>query len=197
MVVLAWNDPDRPGQARMSLHIIGPGSITLMKNQPQVIEFTKVNGKEAVWAVGPYLIGMKNGDTDFRRMVDGNVLIWYADDITYRLESDLPMEEAIKVAEFFTLITLLLQPNIFSAFCRATEQRDYLGCRLFNRLGSDIDQGPIAPAFKDLVGIGGFLAYIFQICIATNRGADMFQAHPAQLSQALRTHDQAHHPAPG
>ena len=33
-------------------------------------------------------------------MVDGNVLIWYADDITYRLESDLPMEEAIKVAEF-------------------------------------------------------------------------------------------------
>ena len=50
----------------MSLHIIGPGSITLMKNQPQVIEFTKVNGKEAVWAVGPYLIGMKNGDTDIQ-----------------------------------------------------------------------------------------------------------------------------------
>ena len=83
----------------MSLHIIGPGSITLMKNQPQVIESTKVNGHEAVWAVGPYPIVMKNGDLDIRRMVDGNVLIWSEGEITYRLESDLPIDEAIKVAE--------------------------------------------------------------------------------------------------
>ena len=99
VVVLVWNDPDQPGQAKMSLHVIGPGSFTLTKIQPEVIETTKVNGKEAVWAVGPYPLEMKNGNVDIRRMVDGNVLIWSEGEITYRLESDLPLDEAIKVAE--------------------------------------------------------------------------------------------------
>jgi hypothetical protein len=99
MVILVWDDPNHPGEPKMSLHIIGPGAITLMKFQPQLIETTKVNGDEAVWAVGPYPIELKNGELDIRRLVDGNVLIWSAVGITYRLESDLPMEEAIKVAE--------------------------------------------------------------------------------------------------
>ena len=56
-------------------------------------------GNEAIWAVGPYPLEMKNGNTDIRRMVDGNMLIWSEGEITYRLESDLQFDEAIKIAE--------------------------------------------------------------------------------------------------
>jgi hypothetical protein len=36
---------------------------------------------------------------DFRRLVEGQVLIWEADGITYRLETELSMEEAVAIAE--------------------------------------------------------------------------------------------------
>jgi hypothetical protein len=99
MVVLAWSDPEHPERARMSLHVITPGSFTLTKIQPETIETTRVNGHEAIWAVGPYPLEMKNGAIEFGRTVDGNVLIWTEGDITYRLESDLTMNEAIRIAE--------------------------------------------------------------------------------------------------
>ena len=34
-----------------------------------------------------------------RRLVEGNVLLWEQDGVTYRLETELPLDEAIKVAE--------------------------------------------------------------------------------------------------
>jgi hypothetical protein len=40
-----------------------------------------------------------NGDLQYRRMIDGQVLIWEGDGITYRLETDLSLEEAIRIAE--------------------------------------------------------------------------------------------------
>jgi hypothetical protein len=32
-------------------------------------------------------------------LIEGHVLIWKEGDITYRLETDLPVEEAVKIAE--------------------------------------------------------------------------------------------------
>jgi hypothetical protein len=32
-------------------------------------------------------------------LIDGHVLIWAEDNLSYRLESDLPLEEAIRIAE--------------------------------------------------------------------------------------------------
>jgi hypothetical protein len=34
-----------------------------------------------------------------RRLVEGNVLIWFENGLTYRLESDLSLEETVRVAE--------------------------------------------------------------------------------------------------
>lgn len=38
-------------------------------------------------------------DLKSRGLIEGNVLVWEQDGITYRLESALPLEEAVRVAE--------------------------------------------------------------------------------------------------
>jgi hypothetical protein len=99
MVILVWTDPADPEKARLSLHEIGPGSILVKKFEPRVIQESRVNGHYAVWAEGPYLVQLTNGSIEFRQMVEGNTLIWEENDITYRLASNLSLEEAIKIAE--------------------------------------------------------------------------------------------------
>ena len=99
MVILVWIDPSNPERARLSLHEIASGSIMIRKYQPVVIQETQVDGHYAVWAVGPYLVQLENGSYDFRRMVEGSTLIWEEEGITYRLETDLSLEEAVKIAE--------------------------------------------------------------------------------------------------
>lgn len=99
MTILIWLDPQDPGEVRMSLHLLPPTSWALKKMEPTTIDETRVNGNYAVWAVGPYPVRYKNGDLDFTRMIDGHVLIWQDGEVTYRLETDLSMEEAVKIAE--------------------------------------------------------------------------------------------------
>jgi hypothetical protein len=99
MVILVWTDPANPQKASLSLHEIKSGSILVGKFEPRVIQETQVNGQYAVWVEGPYLVRLTHGDIDFRRTVDGNTLIWEEGGITYRLESDLAVEEAVKIAE--------------------------------------------------------------------------------------------------
>jgi hypothetical protein len=36
---------------------------------------------------------------DMRRLVEGNVLVWEQDGLTYRLETKLSLSEAVKIAE--------------------------------------------------------------------------------------------------
>lgn len=99
LVILVWTDSADPQKARLSLHEIESGSMLLRKFEPRVIRETQVNGHYAVWVEGPYLVQLTNGDIDFRRTVEGNTLIWEEQDVTYRLETDLALEEAVKIAE--------------------------------------------------------------------------------------------------
>lgn len=99
MTILVWTDPQKPDQVLMSLHFIPPGSWALKKMDLNEIEETSVNGNHAVWTTGPYLLKLKNGDATFTRMITGHVLIWEDKDITYRLETNLSLDEAVKVAE--------------------------------------------------------------------------------------------------
>jgi hypothetical protein len=105
VLFLIWTDPQQPDKVRLSLNIIGPGSWVATKMIPTVIDQTQVNGQEAFWAEGPYMMWLTNGTLDVRRLVDGHVLIWEQDGLTYRLETDLPMEEAVKIAESLTPIS--------------------------------------------------------------------------------------------
>jgi hypothetical protein len=99
MTILVWLDPSQPNRVLMSLHFIPPGSWGIEKSEPIAIEETDVNGQRAIWAVGPYPLRLQNGDLDFTRLIDGNVLIWTDGDVTYRLETNQTLDEAIKIAE--------------------------------------------------------------------------------------------------
>lgn len=99
MTVLVWMDDQAAGKVKLSLHIIPPNSWVIKKVDPTVIELTNVNGQRAVWATGPYPLLLQNKEITFTRLIDGNVLIWTQGDLTYRLETDEPLEEAIKIAE--------------------------------------------------------------------------------------------------
>jgi hypothetical protein len=99
MTILIWIDPQRPSEVLMSLHLIPPESWAIDKMRPALVTETTVNGGYAVWAVGPYPVRFSNGNFDFIRLIDGHVLIWTEEDVTYRLETELDLEEAIRVAE--------------------------------------------------------------------------------------------------
>ena len=100
VVVLVWLDPGSPERIQLSLHLYsGAGNVTGEKVQPQVIQETTVDGHPAIWAEGPYVLKLSNGDMDIIRLIEGHVLIWQAGGVTYRLESDLDLEEALKIAE--------------------------------------------------------------------------------------------------
>jgi hypothetical protein len=98
MTILVWLDPDTY-KVKMSLHFLPAGSWAIKKVDPTVIQQTSVNGQYAVWTTGPYPIRYEDGDIQFVRMVNGNVLIWEDGDVTYRLETDLSMDESIRIAE--------------------------------------------------------------------------------------------------
>jgi len=103
MIVLVWVDPDDAGRVRLSLHLLSDDAI-VYKGEPKVIEETTVNGEQAFWLEGPYPIlvtGPGGRDLIFARLMDGHALVWFdpSTRLTYRLETDLSLEEAIRIAE--------------------------------------------------------------------------------------------------
>lgn len=98
LVILVWLDPADPNRIRLSLHEM-VCEICIEKTQPTVIRNTTVNGQPAIWAEGPYMVRLTNNDMDFRRLVEGHVLIWAVAGVTYRLETDITLDEAVTIAE--------------------------------------------------------------------------------------------------
>jgi hypothetical protein len=99
MTILVWIEPQQPDEVLMSLHIIPPQSWAVDKMDPALVQEVRVNGQRAIWAMGPYPLRFSNGNLDFVRMIDGHVLIWTEGNLTYRLETKLSLEEAVKLAE--------------------------------------------------------------------------------------------------
>lgn len=100
-VVLVWLDPQQPKQAHLSLHILAEGAF-VEKGVPTTVATTTVNGRPAAWTTGPYLLAYRQQggqEWDMRRLVEGHVLVWSENMLTYRLETDLPLAEAVRVAE--------------------------------------------------------------------------------------------------
>jgi hypothetical protein len=104
LLVLIWLDPANPAKIQLSLHTLTPGSWGIDKFKPKVIQETSVNGQPGVWVEGPYFLQLRNLDFDLLRLIEGHVLIWTQDNLTYRLETELPLEEAILIAESLTPI---------------------------------------------------------------------------------------------
>jgi hypothetical protein len=99
MVILVWLDSQHPDKVLMSLHFIPNGSWAIKKMEPKVIRETSVDGERAIWTTGPYPLILSNGDVQFTRLINGHVLIWADTNVTYRLETNGSLEEALKIAE--------------------------------------------------------------------------------------------------
>jgi hypothetical protein len=97
-VLLVWLEPGNAEEVNLDLLEMGPGTFA-GKGVPEVIQETTVNGHAGLWTQGPHLLQFKSGYDMVNLVVKGNVLIWEDEGITYRLESDLSMPEAVKIAE--------------------------------------------------------------------------------------------------
>ncbi|MBI3942065.1 MAG: hypothetical protein HY326_03560 [Chloroflexi bacterium] len=101
-LILVWLEPGSQEKVKMSLQILSK-DIFGAKSPPRVISQTMVNGQPAAWTEGPHFLQFYDAQgrtiLESRRLVQGNVLIWMEGSYTYRLETDLPLNEAVKIAE--------------------------------------------------------------------------------------------------
>jgi hypothetical protein len=104
-LVLVWLDPADPQRPLLSLHALSSDAFvqkTLFGPETELLAEAEVNGERALWVRGPHFLETgRSADAGFelRRIVPGDTLIWTAGDLTYRLETTLPLEEALLVAE--------------------------------------------------------------------------------------------------
>jgi len=98
IIILIWEDPNYPDLARLALFEIPPGPI-VNKLFPEHVESTSVAGRPAIWAAGDHFVEVIMESRQELVLVSGNVLIWSLEGVTYRLETTLSLEEAIRIAE--------------------------------------------------------------------------------------------------
>ena len=99
MLILVWLEPADHQKVRLSLYEFGPDTFVMKKIDTNILQETTVNGSYAIWTTGPYFVEVRGNDFQSITLVDGHVLIWMADSLTYRLETGLSLDEAIKIGE--------------------------------------------------------------------------------------------------
>lgn len=98
VVIMVWRAEGEPGTVGLSLFQMAADAY-FAKLEPQVVEETEVAGRAAIWTEGPYVSLTRNGDFEYRRLVEGHALIWTNGPVTYRLETRLGLDEARRIAE--------------------------------------------------------------------------------------------------
>jgi hypothetical protein len=100
VAVLVWEDGDDAGKNRIVLHILND-TVLGIKTGVDGVETTSVNGVEALWVNGDYFLTLVDTSGAYTPywQVSGQVLIWYQDGYTYRLETGLTLEETLQIAE--------------------------------------------------------------------------------------------------
>jgi hypothetical protein len=106
-VILAFGDPGAP---RFTLYEATNFLYGKLVSEGTVIEETAVKGERALWLSGaPHLLVYLNAqgepDTSTQVPVNGNTLAWEAGNVTFRLETTLGREEAVRFAESLTEMT--------------------------------------------------------------------------------------------
>jgi len=99
VVILVWLDAARPDEVQLSLYQIGAPFYGFKQAMQESVRETTVDGQPAVWVEGPHRLLRQSGDYQEWFFVPGSVLVWTDGEITYRLESGLSMDEAVRIAE--------------------------------------------------------------------------------------------------
>jgi hypothetical protein len=99
MVVLVWDAPASLDTTWLILYIINSRD-AFFKFDPNDPIATTVNEHQAAWLTTPHLLEYVERSTGVvRREIAANVLIWEAGAVTYRLEGELTLEQALEIAE--------------------------------------------------------------------------------------------------
>lgn len=104
MAILLWRVPGHPNQARLVLYELSASMMAeKLIGQATPVQITQVSGGRAVWLDGPHMLQFYTapGHRTFgaQRLVSGHLLAWLAARVTYRLETALPLEAAVRIAE--------------------------------------------------------------------------------------------------
>src|SRR5205085_132228 len=103
--ILVWLMPGDPSRVRLTLHFLTSTAVAdkMLRqdgpNTPPSVENTRVNGHPAGWTTGPYVLRTRSGNYKEYRLIDGHVLIWTDGTLTYRLETSMTRDEAVRAAE--------------------------------------------------------------------------------------------------
>ena len=101
VVTLVWMKPDDPAQIDLVLQTLNAETVASKYfpweagNQQEV----QVNGRRAYWLTGVHRLYFYETEGDISRVIDKNVLVWEVGEMTYRLETDQSLDEAIRMAE--------------------------------------------------------------------------------------------------
>lgn len=106
-VTLAWDPsvelPAIPGSrfGAVLMRFEGDANIAFKTVYEDTGTFTStiVGGREAFWTTGSHRLQLLTGEGVVTVRVDGNVLLWPDGPSTFRLETTLPQEAAVRVAE--------------------------------------------------------------------------------------------------
>jgi hypothetical protein len=104
IVIVVWLQAESEREARVTLYAIDleegafGGKFDWESGRPAT-----VHGEAAYWVTGEHWLIFYDStgreQVGSSRFIGGNVLIWQRGDVTYRLETDLPLEEAVRIAE--------------------------------------------------------------------------------------------------
>lgn len=97
-VALIWTDTADPNTPILSLFAFPPES-NVWKYDMDIADEIRINGEFALWTDDPHQIEYWSGNRLIQRIVDGSVLIWFAEGITYRLEGAANLDEAVRIVE--------------------------------------------------------------------------------------------------
>jgi len=99
VVSLVWFDAAAPAQIRAMLWQLGIPEFVRKWVYLDQMQETTVNGNPAFWLTGPHPLQLLDQNASPPRLVTNTVLTWTDGSVTYRLEGDFTLEEAIHLAE--------------------------------------------------------------------------------------------------
>jgi hypothetical protein len=95
-LTFVWREVD---DATLSLTQIGAPGFASKLIHDEGVTFTFVGEQPAVWLEGPHQLQLLGNWQINSLLIDSNVLIWADEDVTYRLEGSLDLDEARRIAE--------------------------------------------------------------------------------------------------
>lgn len=99
MVTLVWHRPDSTGEPYLTLSLIDIPQLAYKVIPQANIQEVRIRETEGLWLAGPHTFALAiDGQPDTQAFAS-NVLLWTDDQLTYRIEGDIELEEAIRMAE--------------------------------------------------------------------------------------------------